>query len=185
MPSHPDPRLRAAIERILKALNDALNKPPSEIALLAELQAQLLVARKVAADQGLSERDALIQAASAATSFSQLEEQIAVEERAPAAGGAALPQRKPYTLEDAKAVLADSRLMAQQLFFERTNEQPDAETASAIDAYVISNLLTEPGQRGVPTNAAEAQPPPAAPPRLAGKPNLNAPARHRPIQSGR
>jgi hypothetical protein len=155
MPEQPPEirRVNTVLERILQFLNDAVNKSPSEIALLAELRAQLLVARKAVAEQGLSERDALIQALSAAPSFEQLERDIAQEEQAPALPDAPPPQREVYTLADARAVLADSQIMAEQLFSQRTGRQPDRATRTAIGRYLLDNLLS--GQRGAPTNPVE------------------------------
>lgn len=146
-------RHNTALERILKFLNDALNRPPSEITLLAELRAQLVVARKISAEQDLSERDALIQAGSSAPNFNQLEKDITQEEQVPALPGAPQPQRKPYTLADAETVFADSQVMAEQLVLQRTGRQPDRATQRAIGAYLVDNLFSE--QRGVPDGLIE------------------------------
>ncbi len=146
-------RFETVLARIAKKLNDALNRPPSEVAQLAVLQAQLVVARRVAAEQNLSERDALIQAGSAALSFEQLQNDITTEEQAPPLPGAQPPQREVYTTEDAGTFLADSQVMVEQLFFDRTGNQPDRTTQRIIGAYLIENLLGD--QRGAPTSFTE------------------------------
>lgn len=146
-------RFQTALARIQKKLNDALNKPPSEASRLSELEAQLVAATRFAIEQDLSERDALIQAGSAAPSFEFLEKDIATEEQAPPLPGARPPQRKVYTLDDAQTFLADSQIMAEQLVFQRSGRQSDRATQRIIGAYLIENLLGE--QRGAPDGSIE------------------------------
>ncbi|KKN44222.1 hypothetical protein LCGC14_0695330 [marine sediment metagenome] len=145
-------RLETALARILKRINDLLNKPPRQDSLLADLQFRLAEAQKRVA-QGLSEEDALVQVGSAARSIQELEEQIAVEQAAPPLPDQPPPQRQVYTLDDARTVLADSHVMAKQLFVQRTGRQPDAEQIAAIGFYLIDNLLSD--QRGAPASFSE------------------------------
>lgn len=135
MPSHtPAERLRAAIQRILTGLNDALNKPREG----ADVDFRTLSREEVLARAGPERR------ADLAASLQAVEELQSDE---------APPRREVYTSADARTFLADSQRMAETLWGQSTGRQPSVADRNAISAYLVDNLLRE--ERGAPANGLE------------------------------
>lgn len=134
MPQHtPEERLRNALERILKALNDELNKPPRE------------------GDAALTAEQLAAGAAALATRRPEL------GEAAEAAGQLVAPtqasRREVYTAANAQDFLAETLRMANLIWAQQTGRPPDAATRARLNGYLIDNLLRE--ERGAPADALE------------------------------